>query len=87
MNVHVRFAPPRRRRRIGCLSSLVIVLILGLGVMVGVAIIMGPWILTVGGRQRLLPAWEGVGDAQGPANGPNMNWARKTKAETAPASN
>lgn len=50
----------------GCLTGW---LVLALVFLVGLAVvetIMGPWILTVGGRQRLLPVWEGVGDAQGP---------------------
>jgi hypothetical protein len=53
-------------RRMGCLSGLIILLILGLFGAAVIEIIMGPWILTVGGRQRLLPLWEGFGDAQGP---------------------
>lgn len=56
----------RPRRRMGCLSSLLALLILGLLGLTIIEIIMGPWILTVGGRQRYLPIWEGVGDAEGP---------------------
>jgi hypothetical protein len=51
---------------VGCLSGFVTLLVLGLLGATIIEIIMGPWILTVGGRQRLLPIWEGVGDAQGP---------------------
>jgi hypothetical protein len=59
-------APPRRRRGLGCLPSLVLLLVGGLAVAVLVESIIGPWIYTVGGRTRLLPLWEGVGQAQGP---------------------
>jgi hypothetical protein len=61
-------APSRRRRRrgLGCLPSLILLLVGGLAVAVGVASIIGPWIYTVGGGHRWLPVWEGVGDAPGP---------------------
>ncbi len=60
-------APPRRRRRgLGWLPSLVLLLVFGLAMVVVVDTIIGPWIYTVGGRQRWLPMWEGVGDAPGP---------------------
>jgi hypothetical protein len=58
--------PRRRRRGLGCLPSLILLLAFGLAVAVIVDTIIGPWIYTVGGRQRFLPMWEGVGDAQGP---------------------
>jgi hypothetical protein len=57
---------PPSRRRVGCLPGLAVLFVLGLVGMAVIGTIMGPWILTVGGRQRLLPIWEGVGDAQGP---------------------
>lgn len=56
----------KSRGKLGCLTQLVLLLGFGLVVAAIVVTIMGPWILTVGGRHRLLPVWEGVGDAQGP---------------------
>ena len=56
--------PPRRR--VGCLGQLILLALLAA---VGFIALMGltnPWIFTVGGRFRLLPFWEGVGDIQGP---------------------
>lgn len=59
--------PPRRRRRgLGCLPSLLLLLVLGLAGAMVVETIIGPWIYTVGGRHRYLPVWQGVGDARGP---------------------
>ena len=57
---------PPQRRRIGCLGQL---LALALLAGVGFIALMGftnPWIFTVGGRFRVLPFWEGVGEMQGP---------------------
>jgi hypothetical protein len=64
----VTFTPsPRPRRRgLGCLPSLVLLLVFCLAVAVAVDSIIGPWIYTVGGRHRWLPVWEGVGEAHGP---------------------
>jgi len=59
-------AAPPRRRGLGCLPSLVLLLVGGLAMAVLVLSIIGPWIYTVGGRTRLLPLWEGVGQAEGP---------------------
>ena len=59
-------AAPPRRRGLGCLPSLVLLLVGGLAMGVLVLSIIGPWIYTVGGRTRLLPLWEGVGQAEGP---------------------
>src|SRR5947209_15994060 len=58
--------PPHRGRRRGCLSGMVVLLLLALVGMAVIETVIGPWILTVGGRQRLLPVWEGIGDVQGP---------------------
>lgn len=58
--------PSPQRGRIGCVAQLVL---LGLVAGVGFIALMGvtnPWIFTVGGRLRLLPFWEGVGEIQGP---------------------
>lgn len=50
----------------GCLSGWLLLLLLFVIGLAAVETVMGPWILTVGGRQRFLPVWEGVGDAHGP---------------------
>jgi hypothetical protein len=59
-------APRQRRRGLGCVPSLALLLVLGVGGVVIVESIIGPWIYTVGGRHRWLPLWEGVGDVAGP---------------------
>lgn len=57
--------PSRSRRRgIGCLPSLLILLLLGPALIVVIDLIFAPWIYSVGGRTRLLPTWSGVGVAQ-----------------------
>jgi hypothetical protein len=57
--------PPRSRRRgIGCLPSLFLLLVLGPLVVAAIDLIFAPWIYSVGGRTRLLPVWAGVGVAQ-----------------------
>ena len=58
--------PRRRRRGIGCLPSLVLLIVFGLGLMVAVQWVTHPWIYLVGGKTRLLPIWQGVGVADGP---------------------
>lgn len=56
--------PPRSRRRgIGCLPGLVILLLLGPLLVMAVDLAFAPWIYSVGGRGRLLPMWAGVGVA------------------------
>jgi hypothetical protein len=50
----------------GCLPSLVFLAVFCLTVYFVVETVVGPWIYTVGGRQRWVPVWEGVGQAQGP---------------------
>jgi hypothetical protein len=57
---------PPQRRRIGCLGQL-----LALALLAGVGFIAltgftNPWIFTVGGRFRVLPFWQGVGEIEGP---------------------
>jgi hypothetical protein len=57
--------PPRSRRRgIGCLPGLLILLLLGPLFVMAVDLVFAPWIYSVGGRHRLLPVWAGVGIAQ-----------------------
>jgi hypothetical protein len=56
----------RQRKRLGCLSQLMLLgLLAGLG-FVAVMALTNPWIFTVGGHFRVLPFWQGVGDIQGP---------------------
>jgi hypothetical protein len=60
--------PPRSRRRgIGCLPSLLLLLVLGPLFVATVDLVFAPWIYSVGGRTRLLPMWAGVGIAQTPS--------------------
>ncbi len=55
-----------QRRRIGCLGQFILLgLLLGVG-FIAVVAVTNPWIYTVGGRLRVLPFWQGVGDIQGP---------------------
>jgi hypothetical protein len=55
-----------QRRRIGCLGQFFLLgLLLGVG-FIAVVAVTNPWIYTLGGRLRLLPFWQGVGDIQGP---------------------
>jgi hypothetical protein len=58
---------PRPRKRMGCLSSLVLLLLLGVFLTAAIDAAFAPWIYVVGGRLRLLPLWQGVGDAQTPS--------------------
>ena len=59
--------PPRSRRKgIGCLSGLLILLVLGPLFIAAVDLAFAPWIYSVGGRTRLLPVWAGVGVAETP---------------------
>lgn len=57
------------RRGLGCLPGLLILLVLGPLLVTAIDLAFAPWIYTVGGRHRLLPAWAGVGVAQS-ASGP-----------------
>jgi hypothetical protein len=61
-------APQRPRRRgIGCLPGLLMLLLLGPLFVATVDLIFAPWIYSVGGRTRLLPVWAGSGIAQTPS--------------------
>jgi hypothetical protein len=61
-------APPRLRRRgIGCLPGLLILLLVGPLLVATIDLIFAPWIYSVGGRTRLLPVWAGAGIAQTPS--------------------
>ena len=53
-----------RRRGIGCLPGLVILVVLGILFVMAIDLAFAPWIYSVGGRTRLLPVWAGVGVAQ-----------------------
>lgn len=60
--------PPRPRKRgIGCLPGLLILLLLGPLFVAAVDLAYAPWIYSVGGRTRFLPVWAGVGVAQTPS--------------------
>ena len=55
-----------RRKGIGCLPSVFLLLVLGPLIVAAIDLIFAPWIYSVGGRTRLLPVWAGVGVAQTP---------------------
>src|SRR5271169_4734438 len=56
--------PRARRKGIGCLPGLLILVLLGPALIVAIDLIFAPWIFSVGGRTRLLPIWSGVGVAR-----------------------
>ena len=56
-----------RRKGMGCLPGLLILLVLGPLLVVAIDLAFAPWIYTVGDRTRLLPVWAGVGFAQTPS--------------------
>jgi hypothetical protein len=58
--------PRRRRRGIGCLPGLLLILVVGPLLIAGIDLIFAPWIYSVGGRTRLLPIWAAVGSADTP---------------------
>jgi hypothetical protein len=60
-------APFRSRRRgIGCLPGLLVLLLLGPLAVILIDLAFAPWIYVVGDRTRLLPVWAGMGEAQSP---------------------
>jgi len=63
----MREVPVRTRKRgIGCLSALLILLLVGPLAIVLIDLVFEPWIYFVGDRTRWLPIWTGVGVAQSP---------------------
>jgi hypothetical protein len=60
-------APRPRKKGLGCLSSLVLLLLLGLILISAIDLAFEPWIYVVGGRVRLLPVWQGIGVVQAPS--------------------
>jgi hypothetical protein len=57
-------APFRTRKKgIGCLPGLLLLLILGPLVVMLIDLAFAPWIYVVGGRTRFLPVWAGTGVA------------------------
>jgi hypothetical protein len=59
--------PPPRKRGIGCLPSLILLLLLGPIVVMAIDLAFAPWIYIVGGRTRLLPVWAGTGVVHTPS--------------------
>jgi hypothetical protein len=57
-------SPARPRRRLGCLPSLLLLLILGIAGWIVLYAAMFPWIYLVGGKLRPFPVWQGSGTAQ-----------------------
>jgi hypothetical protein len=56
----LRMQPPRKPR-FGCLTGLLIVLLLGTVVYFGIPAVFYPWSFFMGGRFHLLPGWQGWG--------------------------
>ena len=54
-------------RGLGCLSSLILLPLLGLIGIMAVDLAFAPWIYRVGGRVRWLPVWAGTGVVQAPS--------------------
>jgi hypothetical protein len=61
-NADPALRPRRRRGCLGCLGSLVVVLLLA----VGVSILLKPWSVHIGGRLTPLGRWTGIGRARTP---------------------
>ena len=59
--------PPTRRKGLGCLSGLILLVLLGAIGVIGIDLAFAPWIYHVGGRVRLLPVWAGSGTVQTPS--------------------
>jgi hypothetical protein len=55
-----------RKKGLGCLSKLVLLMLLGPVLLMAIDLAFYPWIYVVGGRLRLLPVWAGVGVVQAP---------------------
>jgi hypothetical protein len=49
------------RRKLGCLTQLVLLLVLGAVLVVGIDAIFAPWAYYLGGRFHVLPVWQGAG--------------------------
>jgi hypothetical protein len=56
-----------RKRGLGCLTSLILLTMLGTVGIVAIDLAFAPWIYLVGGRVRLLPIWAGSGVVQAPS--------------------
>ncbi len=56
----------QQRKRIGCLSQLLLLGVLAAFGYIALMAVTHPWIFTVGGRLRVLPFWQGSGDIHGP---------------------
>jgi hypothetical protein len=60
-------SPVRSRKRgIGCLPGLLLLVLLGPLAVILIDLAFAPWIYVVGDRTRLLPVWAGMGVAQSP---------------------
>ena len=76
-------AAPRRRKGLGCLPGLALLLVLAAVGMMALDLVFYPWIYVVGGRVRPLPVWQGVGEAQGPGGAYRLFvWFSPTKEGT-----
>jgi hypothetical protein len=53
--------PLPRKSRLGCLTQLVLALVLCVGVLIAVTAVTAPWGFYMGGRFHLIPQWQGLG--------------------------
>jgi len=56
-----QFPPPRSKRKIGCLGSLVVFCVVGPLVYLAILAAFAPWGFYLGGAFHVLPVWEGWG--------------------------
>ena len=52
---------PVPRNRLGCLTQIIMLVILAVVVGVGLPALLTPWGFTMGGRFHMIPMWQGVG--------------------------
>jgi hypothetical protein len=55
-----------RKRRLGCLPSVALLIFGGLLLIMLLELTIAPWIYVVGGHTRLPPVWAGVGEVAAP---------------------
>lgn len=54
-----RIVPPRFK--LGCLTQLILIAVIGVGVYLATIAIFAPWSYYLGGRFHIVPGWQGVG--------------------------
>ena len=74
-----------RRVRLGCLGSLVVMVVVGAGVFVVTNALFAPWAFFMGGRFHVLPQWQGWGRMHSnAAGGDYMLYVRMTPTPSPP---